>query len=278
MNTPEPVITIPLDRIVVGPRLRAVDDDYVAMLAASMAETGQHTPIHVGPADDDGRHPLIAGAHRVAAAQIAGLAELQATVFHGDALAAQLLEIDENLMRRGLSELDRAVFLARRKEIYLAMHPETGHGGKRRGNQNDNLSFWSPAAAFTQATAEKLGLNRRSIERAIARARIEPDLRQMLALTRWADHGATLDALLKADADLRRRLVLAMVRDEKPAKSLADAMTEVRGRRNTPDPAEEQFLALKGRWDKASPKARRKFLAYLAEMGAVPAPGGQEAA
>ncbi len=271
MNTPEPVVSLPLDRIVVGQRLRPVDDDYVAMLAASMAESGQHTPIHVGPAGADGRHPLIAGAHRVAAAPKGGLVELQAIVFRGDALQAQLLEIDENLMRRGLSELDRAVFLARRQEIYLALHPETGRGGNRRKNQNDNLSLWSQTPAFTEATAQKLGINRRSVERAIARSRIEPDLRQLLALTRWADHGATLDALLKADAPTRRRLVLALTRDEKPAKTIGDAMAEVRGKRNTPDPAEEQFLAMRSRWEKAAPKARRKFLAYLAEIGAVPA-------
>lgn len=273
MNTSEPIVTLPLDRIVVGRRLRQIDNDYVTMLAASLAETGQHTPIHVAPADAEGRHALIAGAHRVAAAERAGISVLQATIFRGEALAAQLLEIDENLMRRGLSELDRAVFLARRKEIYVAMHPETGRG-KRPGNKRDNLSLFP---AFAREVAEKLGISHRSVNRAIARAQIEPDLRQMLALSRWADHGATLDALLKADAPTRRRLVEALTRDDAPAKSLANAMVEIRGRRNTPDPAEEQFLALKGRWEKAAPKARRKFLAYLAEMGAVPA-ATQEAA
>ena len=62
-----------------------------ALLAASLTESGQHTPIHVGPADSDGRHQLIAGAHRVAAARRIGLATLQATIFRGDALQAQLL-------------------------------------------------------------------------------------------------------------------------------------------------------------------------------------------
>jgi ParB family chromosome partitioning protein len=275
VNTPEPIVTLSLDRIVVGQRLRPVDDDYVTMLAASMAESGQHTPIHVGPADADGRHPLIAGAHRVAAAPRAGLSALQATVFRGDDLAAQLLEIDENLMRRGLSELDRAVFLARRKEIYVAMHPETGMG-KRGGKKPDKLSGFPGADAFSEQTAQKLGLSRRSIDRAIARSRIEPNLRQVLALSRWANHGATLDALLKADGPLRHRLVQALTRDEKPAKSIAHALAEVRGPRNTPDPADEQFLVLKARWEKAAPKARRRFLAYLTEMGIRIAPEALE--
>lgn len=125
------LLSIPLDRVTVGPRLRPVDADYVALLAASMAETGQHTPVDVGPADAEGRHPLIAGAHRHAAATAAGLPTLLARVFTGSDDARKLLEIDENLLRRELNELDRAVFLAARKDIYERLYPETRHGGAR---------------------------------------------------------------------------------------------------------------------------------------------------
>ena len=65
----EPIVTIPTARVIVGKRLRMVDPAAVALIAASMAESGQHTAIHVGPADAHGNHPLIAGAHRVAAAR-----------------------------------------------------------------------------------------------------------------------------------------------------------------------------------------------------------------
>lgn len=265
MNTP--VLSIPLDKIIVGQRLRAIDEAYVQLLAASMAEAGQQTPIHVGPADAEGMHQLIAGAHRVAAARSIQMPALEAKVFRGTALEAELLEIDENLMRRGLSELDRAVFLAKRKEIYIAMHPETGHGGARKG-QDDNLSFFRKAA-FTKATAEKLGLNRRSIERAIARAKLEPDLRDMLAPTRWADNGSLIDALLRLDEATRRRAVEALVRVESPARSLADALAEVSGRRVNTAAAEadRQYAALLSAWRKAGRAARRRFLTYLAAEG-----------
>jgi ParB family chromosome partitioning protein len=271
VNTAQSVVTIPLDQIEVGQRLRPIDNDYVAMLAASMAEEGQHTPIHVGPADDAGRHALITGAHRVSAARLAGLPSLLAIVFRGDALHAQLLEIDENLMRRGLSELDRSVFLARRKEIYLSMHPLTGRG-KGRSGQKDNLSFFPKALPFTKATAEKLGITDRSVARAIARAQIEQDLREMLAPTRWADNAATLDALLKMDAALRRSVVIALTRAEKPARTLASALAE-RGtpRTNAAAEAERQHQALMSAWRKAGKPARRRFLAFLAADGEIPA-------
>lgn len=259
------VISIPLERIRVGKRLRVIDQDYAALLAASMAESGQQTPIHVGPADADGVHALIAGGHRYAAAELAGLPALNAMVFRGDALAAQLLEIDENLMRRGLSEMDRAVFLARRKEIYEALHPETGMGKAAKGKERQNVVLFQ-APAFSEDVAEKVGLSRRSIERAIARARIEPDLRDLLAATRWADHGATLDGLVRLTPESRRAAVLALVRSDAPAANLAAAVAEATGaREGQRNENDEQLARLQTGWRKAGRIARRSFLRIILE-------------
>lgn len=168
MNTE--VTSIPLDRIEVGERLRAVDADYVALIAESLTERGLDTPIIVTAAGADGRHTLIAGGHRVAAARLAGWSEIAAKVVAADELQAKLIEIDENLIRRELSALDRAVFLAERKRIYEALHPEARRGGARRGTKTTSLSVWS----FSKATAQKLGVDERTIQRAVARAAIPP--------------------------------------------------------------------------------------------------------
>lgn len=254
------IISLPLDRIVVGKRLRAVDPDTVAMIAASFQETGQHTPIDVGPAAEDGRHPLIAGGHRYAAAAEAGLSFLQARVFRGDALRAQLLEIDENLMRRGLNELDRAVFLSRRKELYEAINPLTKQG---KGKERQNVVLFD-TPAFTEDVAARLGLSRRQIERSVARARIEPELRERLALTRWADHGSTLDALAKAPPNVRAKLVAALTRDEDPVRNIAAAFAEVLPRLNTVRSADDEHLVrLQTAWRKAPKRARDQFLAFI---------------
>lgn len=165
------ILSIPLDQIEVGERLRAVDADYVALLAASMEERGQDTPITVGPADAAGRHRLIAGAHRTAAACAAKLSHIDAIVSDATGLEAELLEIDENLMRRELSALDRSVFIAKRKEVYEALNPATRHGGKREKSKSTSLSTWS--VRFAAATAAKLGVDERTVQRAVARPRME---------------------------------------------------------------------------------------------------------
>lgn len=253
------IVSIPLDRIIVGKRLRAVDPNSVLLIAASFLETGQHTPIDVGPAGPDGRHPLIAGGHRVAAAREAGLDALQARIFQGDALQAQLLEIDENLMRRGLNEMDRAVFLARRKEIYEALNPQTQHG---KNEKRQNVVSGMPA--FTEEVAGRLGLSRRQIERSVARARIEPELREQLALTRWADHGATLDALAKAPPLVRARLVTALTRADQPARNITAALAECQPGLNPTRSADDEHLArLQAAWRKAPKKVRDQFLGFI---------------
>ena len=259
------IVTIPLDRILVGERLRAVDGDWVDLLAASMAETGQHTAIEVSPADGSGTHRLIAGAHRLAAAQQAGLGTIKAVIFEGGAYEEALREIDENLMRRGLSELDRAVFMAKRAEIYQLLHPETKKGGDRRSDQSDkNVALIPRQASFTFATAEKLGFSERQIQRILKRGRIEPELRARLAKSRWADHGATLDALAKAAPATRAKLVAALTREEAPARNIAAALIEVEPRLNPKRSADDEHLArLLTAWRKAPKRARDQFLGQI---------------
>ncbi|MBX9750865.1 MAG: ParB N-terminal domain-containing protein [Roseococcus sp.] len=261
------IVEIPLERIIVANRLRPVDDDYVQLLAASMAETGQHTPIEVAPADIDGDHRLIAGAHRVAAAKAAGLPTLRAIVFLGSQDEEALREVDENLMRRELSELDRAVFMAKRAEIYQRLYPETKQGGDRRSDQKDkNVLLISGQASFRAETSKKLGLSERHVNRVLKRADIEPALRALLAPTRWADHGATLDGLVKAQPDVRRSMVYALTREVNPAPSFAAARHEALGvKENVKSDAEAALDRLIAAWGKAGRQrgVQKQFLRWV---------------
>jgi ParB family chromosome partitioning protein len=256
------IVRVALDRIAVGERLRAIDPDWVALIAESLAERGQDTPILVGPADGEGRHPLIAGAHRLEAARRLGWAEIAAVVRDLGPIQARLAEIDENLMRRELSELDRAVFLAERAALWEALHPEIGRGGDRRSlrYQTDKFVRLIGAESFAEQTAQKVGLSPRHIRRALARARLEPELRAALAPTRWADHGATLDALVRETPERRRALVEALTRAEAPAPSLAAARAAL-GLAPAPRPPEEAALArLENAWRRAGRALQRRFL------------------
>lgn len=248
---------IALSDIEIGERLRGVDDDWVGLLAASFAERGQDTPIMVREAGEDGRYQLIAGAHRVAAAQDCGWISIAARVSDADDLTAQMLEIDENLMRRELSELDRAAFLASRQTIHQMLYPDT-----RKGHNRSQRQFVATVGktSFSKEMAAKLGIDKRSVERSIRRFRdIAPAQRARLAGTRWADHGSALDALAVLPPAEQEAVVDALLRAEGPARSVAEALAEVR-RLPPPDPEEMQLRRLMAAWGLASKAVRGRFL------------------
>lgn len=197
------ITEVELKDVSTGDRLRAVDADYVALLASSISENGNYL--------------LISGGHRLEAVRSLGVKKITAIIVEASELEAQLREIDENLFRRDLSALDRATFLARCKEVYQELHPETRAGGDRRSKQmlkvehleEEGLeSVSSPIMpTFSDETAERLGLSRQSIDRAISRYKaIDPDVREKIAATWLADSGAQLDVLVKQSPEAQRRI------------------------------------------------------------------------
>lgn len=256
---------IKIASISVGARLRDLDQDYVELIASSMEEHGQLTPIEVR-AKKSG-YQLVFGLHRLAGAKRNKWTEIDATVFDGDDIQAQLREIDENLFRRELSELDRATFLAKRKALYEAEHANVSkRGGDRRSDQNDKLVALVPS--FTEATAKRLGMDVRSIQRAIQRVeRIAPDVRTRIASTHLATKGATLDALARLEPDEQRKVVehILATASEKPL-SIADAQASLRGQ-TAPEISDEdrQYDTLLSAWKRAGAKARQRFAAFISE-------------
>jgi ParB family chromosome partitioning protein len=271
MNTPE-TVRIPLDRIEVGKRLRKVDPDYVAWVAASMAEIGQMTPIEVRPVGhaNANRYRLTAGAHRLEAAKVNNWRDIEARVVKASDLEAEVREIDENLFRRHLNALDRATALARRQELYLELHPETARGkagAAGRWMQSPNLSFAS-------LTAAKLGISKTDITRSVGRFnKIAPDVRDRIAGTWIADKGVDLDALARLGPEDQRKAVKLMLQEAHPAPSVAAAIKAISGGMDaTPDVDGEQFKKLLAAWRKAGAKARREFVDFLRSEGALDAP------
>ena len=99
---------------------------------------------------------------RLSACRSLGLAEITAIEVTDDDLHAELAMIDENLCRAELSPSDRAKQTARRKAIYLELHPETAEhvaGGKAKNAAAD----FAAAPSFTKATAAVTGAAERTV-------------------------------------------------------------------------------------------------------------------
>ena len=174
-------------------------------IAESILEVGLKVPILVR--EDGARFVLVEGLHRLEACKSIGFTEIEASVVQLDDAERELWEIDENLCRADLTELERGEHLLRRKEIYQRKWPATRQGGDRRSEefQTDNLSVRS----FAAVTADKIGATDRDVRRTIRRAsKIDEKVRaRVRALPEIADSGVELDALANLEPAQQKRAV-----------------------------------------------------------------------
>ncbi len=121
--------------------------------------------------------------------QVLGWDEVEATVVSLDSPHLELAEIDENLVRKELTVLERAEHLARRKEIYEALHPATKRGvagAEARWHASETVSFAS-------GTARKTGLSPGTIQQDVQIAtRIPEDVRDAIRDMPLADSKRSL--------------------------------------------------------------------------------------
>lgn len=222
--------SLPIDGIVVPDGRRTLRG--VAELAASIAEVGLIHPITVTP---DAR--LVAGYHRLEACRGLGWAEIAATVVAADDLTAKLIEIDENLRRNEGNPLERGQWLAERKGIYEALHPETRpvtiRGGPGRGHKTSAESALvsaegqeeraperrqSAEAAFSQDTASRTGISQRVIQEDIQIAEnIAPDVKEAIRDTPIASKKAELLPLARVTPIEQREAVAKVKSGESPS-------------------------------------------------------------
>jgi ParB family chromosome partitioning protein len=253
---PAPVIRTALALIDVEDRLRPEDPAWVEIIAASMAERGLIEDVELRPHPRAaGRYLLTAGLHRLRAAERLGWTTIGAKIVERTAAEARLVEIDENLMRRELGALDRALFLAERKKVWEEMYPQTAHGGDRKSlsskgrNQVANL-----ATRFSREVLERTGLSERTVRRSVALvADLSPEVIALARKSYLADHAADLAALAELAPDEQLAAVRRLAAGEVRRLSAL--------REETVLPADErQLKALLDAWDRAGAGARKRFL------------------
>lgn len=255
--------TIAVAAIDFGDRLRSIDENYANLLAENIAQAGRlRQPIEVrGKGKNADTFLLIAGGHRLRAAQIMNWATIDAFVYEADDDKARMAEIDENLVRHDLNPLDRAVFMFQRKEIYERLHPEAKHGaqggrGSKR-NENDTMSF-------SKNTAEKCGWTERTIQRAVLIAgKLAPDVRATLPGTELAKSQSELLTLAKLGHGEQRRALELLLGDQPKAKTMAAAIKLIKGVRDSGPTGDDGFKALVAKWGRATPREREAFLQHL---------------
>jgi ParB family chromosome partitioning protein len=122
---------VPISEIKVNAGRREADPEGVQELVDSISKVGLLNPITI-----DREHTLIAGLYRLEAAKLLGWTEIECNVSSLEGLLAELAEVDENVVRKGLSAVEYSDLLLHRKEIYEALHPETRAGIAQAAGMN----------------------------------------------------------------------------------------------------------------------------------------------
>src|SRR6267143_1167997 len=115
----------------VGKRLRSLRENAVADLMSSISDLGLKTPVSVkhgiSKLENGGNgvaFDLIAGRHRLEACKRLGWEEIDASICQLTDTECELWEIDENLCRSELNELERGEHLMKRKALYEGLNPQ----------------------------------------------------------------------------------------------------------------------------------------------------------
>ncbi len=149
-----------VNNILIDPQRPKPDEQRVAEIANSIRDIGLLNKIIVSPdKKQSGKYRLVAGYHRLAAYEFMKREKIPAIVYEGDELHQELVEIDENLMRKNLHYTERATAFKRRKEIYDKLFPEVVRPKGGRPSKNSASS-----APFTEDTAFKSGLSQRTVQ------------------------------------------------------------------------------------------------------------------
>lgn len=164
-------VCVPLEKIQIHSTRRALDLDHVAALARSIEAIGLiQRPIL------NESYELLAGAHRVEAARVLGWEAIDCDIADADELDAELIEIDENVVRKKLDRPHELKAMARRKELYEAKHPETKwganlselprQGGRYQSVQNGHSgNSEQRPSPFTRETMQQTSKARGTVDR-----------------------------------------------------------------------------------------------------------------
>ena len=202
-----------LDMDSIGPRdSRRLTPQCIIGLVQSIKGIGLQVPIIVrainGGEETSKKYEILAGHHRYAACSKLKMRTIPCIIRAVDDLRAELITIDENLCRENLTPAQEAKAIARRKEIYEALHPETKRGAVGGGrDQSRQIGDSEKATRFTKTTAKLTGKPERNIQRAARRGtKIGSEQLDRLAGTSL-DKGVELDALADLPAQKQNALI-----------------------------------------------------------------------
>ncbi|NBT58042.1 hypothetical protein EBT16_04580, partial [bacterium] len=194
---------IPVNAVVVGNRMRQLNEGKVLELMQSYEEIGVINPISL---DED--LFLLAGFHRLEAARNLGWETIEAKIFSQEDLQRELIEIDENLIRNELCYVGEAEHIEKRELILESLGKRKQRGSNQYADDDESLT--------TDELARRLGTSNSMYRKKRQLASLHPELRDALRGTEYGRRNLNdLLNLTRQDPAIQRRVGQLATEDPK---------------------------------------------------------------
>ncbi len=175
---------------------------------------------------------LLAGSRRFQAISELGWAEVDVHVVDRDLLQQELISIDENLVREPLNRMELEQCLNRGRDIYEQLNPNASKIDISNESLNpenklkEKKQEKTDTDSFAAITAEKTGLSKSVIKRAIKRDALAADSVKQ-ARSQGELNASQANEIIQLDKDLQEK-VLPLIADKtvKEAKKIIKAVKE----------------------------------------------------
>lgn len=195
----------PIEDIFISKKRRAPDMARVNSIAESIGDIGLMNPpavcirndfiLHDGEVSD-AVPVLIYGHHRLLALKQRGEVAVECIVYEVDDLHAELMEIDENLARSGLTPAEESAYILRRKQIWDEMNDGAGERKPSSSLSDGRKSGPQHQKQFAAELSSVTGDSKTQVNLKIARARVlGQDIHRIVGTS--LDKGVEMDALIK---------------------------------------------------------------------------------
>ncbi|MBB96954.1 MAG: chromosome partitioning protein ParB [Rhodobacteraceae bacterium] len=258
------VTHLPVSEIQIAERLRDVRPEGVATLKEAIQELGFVGRITVRRTKKGDF--VLDGAHRLTAMMELGEEEIPCDVLRCSDDEARMFELDGNLAGAKMTALELAYFLARRREMFLKLHPETeagvAGGLARQGSATDTMSL-------AKVIAKERGISERHVYRLMGVGKkLDPDEYRRLSRAEKDVQFTDLLVLSKVSETAERYHVVDCLA-EGTAKNAAAARKSWKAQQGLApaptSPADAAFTKLLDAWDRAPKDARVRFLTERGE-------------
>lgn len=282
-----------------GERVGFLHEDKAAALGRLMAVFGQRDPIKVVANKKGADRPwkLVTGRHRLVGARIEGI-PVWAIEVAGKSEELADMEASENLHRRPLGQIERAMFVQSladsaqkklaREHGELSQHQLAAKArwAKVKAGEitsesavaeetDDTVDKMSTVCGWREDAAEALGLDKKEIQRSLTLSRliIEPFPTLIEALAKHpvvGNNGKQLREIAQVRDEAARKAVIELLLDDAEL-SVEDAKVRLgiglaAGANATPVPAQKFFNQISSGWGRLGLGDQRKFLPTLTKL------------